>query len=199
MSTEIIFIAGSSIAGAISAALLEKLARSKTDEKKIPNINKPYNTTRAELTSLHFEKTLVSESITRIYEAFQQNQIDRAERDRLLLQYRQQLDSLNQKIAHLQPITDYTDLLELRKNLLSLVEQKIHSLDEKIAEISMGHGIARSNVDQKAQKIISETLKAQAPSVEHLPFKKEESSIEQLQNEIMQALERLEQVESDNN
>jgi hypothetical protein len=53
-------------------------------------------------------------------------------------------------------------------------------------------------VDAKVQKIIAEATKVQAPViVEQKPFKAEEKSIEQLQGEIMKALQRLEQVEID--
>jgi len=47
------------------------------------------------------------------------------------------------------------------------------------------------------QKIIAETSKVQAAPVDQKPFKAEEKSIDQLQKEIMQALQRLEQVEID--
>jgi SOS response regulatory protein OraA/RecX len=191
MSAEIALIAGSSVAGAISAAFIERLSRSKRDKKQ----PRSSGAARAELLSLLFEKNLAAEAITRVYEASQEGRIDRLERDRLLLKYKQQLDSLNQKITHLQPVADFADVTELRNNLVSLLENKISMLDRKILE--MKSGVSHDIVDEKVQKIIAETSKIQAAPVEQKPFKAEEKSVDQLQKEIMQALQRLEQVEID--
>lgn len=201
MSTEVIFIVGSSMAGAISFALLNRLSPTKTKKKEVKDskVRKSYDATKSELASVLFEKSLLSEAITRVYKAFQQNQIDRLERDRLILQYKPQLDFLNQRIANLQPITHYADLLELRKSLLSLIEYKINAINERIEEITKELRIVPNEVvsDQNIDQIISESLKIQPPTIEQLSFKKEENSIEQLQTEIIKALEQLEQVELD--
>ena len=203
MSAELALIAGSSIAGAISAAVIEKLSKSRTGtkgKKPVAAADKPVTAARSELVSLLFEKGLASEAITRVYEASQEGRIDRLERDRLLVKYKQQLDSLNHRIAALKPVADMADLTELRNNLVSLLEDKISALDQKLLQMSKP-GSAQSDteaVDAKVQKIIAETAKVQAPViVEQKPFKAEEKSIEQLQGEIMQALQRLEQVEID--
>lgn len=194
MSAEFALIAGSSVAGAISAAFIEKLSRARANEKK-PQARST-SAARAELVSLLFEKSLASEAITRVYEASQENKIDRLERDRLLLKYKQQLDSLNLKIAQLQPVADYADLSELRNNLVSLLEDRISSLDQRLLQMSKSDA-SPADLDSKVQKIIAETTKVQAAQVDHKPFKAEEKSIEQLQSEIVQALQRLEQVEID--
>jgi hypothetical protein len=196
MSAEFAIIAGTSVAGAVSAAVIEKLSRAKAGSKRKKAQARSVTTARAELLSLFFEKTLSSEAITRVYEAAQEGRIDRLERDRLLLKYKQQLDSLNQKIAHTQPLADYADMSELRNNLASLLEERISALDRKLLEMSKA-GISRDSVDERVQKIIAETSRVQAPVVDQKPFKSEEKSIEQMQNEIVQALERLEQVEID--
>ena len=62
-------IAASTLAGAISAAvILTRISRSKTLlKKKHERLIKPFSTTKAELQSLLFEKSLLSESITRVY------------------------------------------------------------------------------------------------------------------------------------
>ena len=191
MSAEIAIIAGTSVAGAISAAFIERLSRSKGGKKQ----PKSTGAARAELLSLLFEKNLASEAITRVYEASQEGRIDRLERDRLLLKYKQQLDSLNLRITGLQPVADMADLTELRNNLVSLLENKISALDQKI--LDMRSGVTHDAVDARVQKIIAEAAKVQSAPVEQKPFKAEEKSIDQLQKEIMQALQRLEQVEID--
>jgi hypothetical protein len=193
MSAEIAIIAGSSLVGAISAAFFERFAKVRTGDKKQPSST---SSARAELLSLVFEKNLASEAITRVYEASQENKIDQLDRDRLLLKYKQKLDSLNQRIIHLRPAADYADLSELRNNLASLLENKISALDQRLLEIKSG--AFDDSIDKRVQGIIAETTaKVQSPQVDHSTFRGDEKSIDQLQKEIVQALERLEQVEID--
>jgi hypothetical protein len=196
MSVEIAVIAGSSVAGVISAAVLEKLkSRSSTSPELI---QKPTaSSIRTELVSLLFEKTLASEAITRVYEAAQQGRIDRLERDRLLLKYKQQLDSLNNKIQELQPAADYIEIAEMRNNLTKIIEDRIAALDQKLQQLSKSGATFNIDLDPQVQKIIAETRNVQQPAPVEQKQKSDEKTIEQLQNEIVQALERLEQVEID--
>jgi hypothetical protein len=215
MVEEIIMIAGSTVAGAVSAAVIDRMASAKasskniTEEKLALKMRTPA-LVKAEISSLDFEKSLVSEGITRVYEAFQQGKIDRLERDRLLIKYKQQLDSLNQRIASVKPLSDFSELLSTRNTLATLLEQRISSLDRRLAEIAAKSGIEYSEelknqaisnstggngnsakTDVETRKEREESKKAaQEPGVE-------EKKIDQLQKEIMQALVRLEQVEID--
>jgi hypothetical protein len=198
MSTEIALIAGSSIAGAISAAFIDKLLRARSNNKKHPRSSSPSPELRAELLSLLFEKKLAAEAVTRVYEAAQDGRIDRLERDKLLLKYKQQLDSLNQKVAYLQPMADFSDLRELRNNLVSFLEDRISALDKKLLEFSKSSPHSQDAIDAKANNILAETSKVQSVTpIEQKMFRADEKSIEQLQKEIVQALHHLEQVEID--
>jgi hypothetical protein len=198
MSTEIALIAGSSIAGAISAAFIDTLLRVRSNNKKHARSSSPRTDIRAELLSLMFEKNLTAEAITRVYEAAQDGRIDRLERDKLLLKYKQQLDSLNQKVAYLQPVADFSDLRELRNNLVSFLENRISALDKRLLELSKSSPPSQDAIDAKTNNVLAETSKMQSVTpVEQKMFKADEKSIEQLQKEIVQALQHLEQVEID--
>jgi hypothetical protein len=195
MSGELAVIAGSSVAGAISAALLDRAAARAKKPKKEQQ-QQPQRTAsdaKAELASLVFEKTLAAEAITRVYEAAQDGRIDRLERDRLLVKYKHDLDALNERIATTKPVAEYSDLADMRNNLASLLEDRISALDRKLAEMSKAGAapvvIERVQVMPIPDKIRDDSEKKQ--------FKAEEKSIEQLQKEIVQALTRLEQVELD--
>jgi len=186
---ELAVIAGSSAVGAISAAIMAKMSTLKAKAAKEP---RSLNATRVELASLLFEKTLAAEAITRVYEAAQDGRVDRLERDRLLLKYKRDLDSLNERIATLQPVADYADLKEVRNNLASLIEGRISAIDAKLAEMSKS---VRPIVVERVQ--VMPTPEKKVDDGEKKQLRAEEKSIEQLQGEIMQALERLEQVELD--
>ena len=196
MSVEIALIAGSSVAGAISAAVLERL-KSRSGNSPAP-IQKPTaSSIRTELVSLLFEKTLASEAITRVYEAAQHGRIDRLERDRLVLKYKQQLDTLNGKIQELQPAADYIEIAEMRNGLAKIIEDRISALDQKLLQLSKSGRTFDIALDPQVQKIIAETKTVQKAAPAEQKEKSDEKTIEQLQNEIVQALERLEQVEID--
>ncbi|MCY1154053.1 MAG: hypothetical protein MOP50_533 [Nitrososphaera sp.] len=198
MSAEIALIAGSSIAGVISAVFLDKLFRFRSNNKKPARPSSSSASIRAELLSLLFEKNLTAEAITRVYEAAQDGRIDRLERDKLLLKYKQQLDSLNQKVAYLQPVSDFSDLKELRNNLVSFLEDRISALDKKLLDLSKSSPPSQDDIDTNAKKILAETSKVQSVTpIEQKMFKGDEQSIKQLQKEIVQALQHLEQVEID--
>ena len=147
-------IAASTLAGAISAAvILTRISRSKTSlRKKHERLIKPFSTTKAELQSLLFEKSLLSQSITRVYEASYEGKIDSIERDRLLLKYKQQLDSYDKKIADLQSVVDITELVDMRNGLVSLLEGRITAIDQKLMEISNKYGISKSDIIDSSPK-----------------------------------------------
>ena len=160
MSVEIALIAGSSVAGAISAAVLERL-KSRSGNSPAP-IQKPTaSSIRTELVSLLFEKTLASEAITRVYEAAQHGRIDRLERDRLVLKYKQQLDTLNGKIQELQPAADYIEIAEMRNGLAKIIEDRISALDQKLLQLSKSGRTFDIALDPQVQKIIAETKTVQ--------------------------------------
>jgi hypothetical protein len=195
MSVEIALIAGSSVAGVISAAFLERMNRARSAGVK--PLQKPStNAVRTELVSSLFEKTLASEAITRVYEAAQAGRIDRLERDRLLVRYKDQFNSLNLKISQLQPAADFADISELRNSLAGILEERIGAIDRKLQELSKSAISSDTTLDSRVQKIIAETSKPSTPVVTGKTHS-EEKSIEQLQNEIVEALDRLEQVEMD--
>jgi hypothetical protein len=144
---EILLIAAFVLAGAISGVvILNRISRSKTSLKKKGRFIKPYSTTKEELQSLQFEKSLISQSITRVYEASYEGKIDLIERDRLLLKYKQQLDSYDKKIGDLQSLVDISELADMRNGLVSLLEGRITAIDHKLAEISTKYGISTSDI-----------------------------------------------------
>ena len=147
MFEEILLIAAFILLGAISGAIiLNRISKSKTSLKKKDHFIKPFSTTKEELQSLQFERSLISQSITRVYEASYEGKIDLIERDRLLLKYKQQLDSYNKKIEDLQSLVDISELGDMRNGLVSLLEGKITAIDRKLTEISNKYGISTSDI-----------------------------------------------------
>ena len=148
---EIVLIMGSSLAGALSVAVFNRLynnrriRNSHLKKQQQEHFVKPLNTAKQELQSLQFEKNLVSEAITRVYEAMQEKKIDVIERDRLLTKYKRQLNSYNERIAELQSTIDLKEIGEVRNNLVSLLEERIKGIDRRLDELSYKTGIPSSS------------------------------------------------------
>ena len=165
-------IAASTLAGVISAAvILTRISRSKTSSSSLKKrqdlLIKPFSTTKAELQSLLFEKSLLSQSITRVYEASNEGKIDSIERDRLLLKYKQQLASYNKKITDLQSVVDITELVDMRNGLVSLLEGRITAIDQKLAEISNKYGISPSDIIDSSLKSDRQAIVGKKPEEEN--------------------------------
>jgi hypothetical protein len=96
-------------------------------------------------------------------------------------------------------VADFSDLKELRNNLVSFLEDRISALDKKLLELSKSNPPSQDDIDANAKKILAETSNMQqsATPIEQKMFKADEQSIEQLHKEIVQALQHLEQVEID--
>jgi hypothetical protein len=202
---EIAVLVGSIIAGAISGAAVVHIV-SKVNSSSLKSqrqVVKPFDNAKAELQSLQFEKRLVGEAITRVYEAVQEGKVDSVERDRLLVRYKQQLDSYNEKIGELQSAVDFTDLYEMRNDITGLLERRITAIDQKLGELSKKYGMERREPIKIKQQRFIEKGEEKGGGVESLAEvealveegKSEGKNIDELQKEIIEALHRLDQVE----
>lgn len=114
----------------------------KEEDEEINQITKPnvikknFQLLDDEIKIYKFEKDLVSRAIENILDASKNKTIDPFEKDRLLLKYNDQLKKLNKNMEKLQSEIDITKLLDLRHDLVSLIENKISDIDEKINEIN---------------------------------------------------------------
>jgi hypothetical protein len=205
---EIAVLAGSIIAGAISGAAVVRIVSkvNSSSLKKQRHVLKPFDNAKAELRSLQFEKSLVGEAVTRVYEAVQEGRVDSVERDRLLVRYKEQLDSYNEKIAELQSAVDFADLYEMRNDIAGLLERRITAIDQKLGELSEKYGMERPDpIKIQQQRFIEkeEEKRGGGGGVESVAEvealveegKSEGKSIDELQKEIIEALYRLDQVE----
>lgn len=206
MFEEIAVLAGSIIAGAISGAAVVRIVSkvNSSSLKKQRHVVKPFDNAKAELRSLQFEKSLVGEAVTRVYEAVQEGRVDSVERDRLLVRYKEQLDSYNEKIAELQSAVDFADLYEMRNDIAGLLERRITAIDQKLGELSEKYGMElRDPIKIQQQRFIEKEEEKGEGGVESVAEvealieegKSEGKSIDELQKEIIEALYRLDQVE----
>lgn len=205
MIEEILVLVCFSLSGAILALTLWKHSDSKFDLRKPrrTQVLKPLNATRSEIEALQFEKSILSHSIIHICEAVQNGKINAIERDRLLLKYKSQLDTFNKKIGELQLSIDLTELSEMRTQLVCLLEERITSIEARLTEISKKCGIPIGSLVH-ARKRKYTTLESHGDLDSEIGEKKreakreaglvsvEDKNIQEVQQEIMQALTSLE-------
>ena len=163
MSTEIALVTRSSFAGAISAVFIDNLLRIRSNNKKHARPSSSSTDIRAELLSLLLEEAS-DEAITyRVCVKTAPDGYDRQVRaGKLLLKYKQQLDSLNQKVAYLQPVADFSDVRELRTNLVSFLEDRISVIDKKLLELLNPVHLLKTLLTPKANHILVEASKVPA-------------------------------------
>jgi hypothetical protein len=78
----------------------------------------------------------MGDKIKRVYEAKNEGVIDSYDLDRLVLSCRKQLRTQNLRIHELEEISNYSEILKLRSELVGILETRISNIDTKLRELS---------------------------------------------------------------
>jgi len=156
---------------------------------------------------LKLEREIIGTALTTIYESEVQGIITRDERDRLLDKYSSDLKTLESRISEHQRIVDTFDLESARNELLGSFREKLSEIDKKLADLRSGVTAMPSPASEiKSDQVVTPHEPVQAaPRPE---FKaagtglrdakiKTEKKIEAIREEVLKAMERLEQIESE--
>jgi hypothetical protein len=172
-------------------------------------INEPdASRSREILKVLKLEREIIGTALTTIYESEVQEIITRDERDRLLDKYSSDLKALESRIADNQRIVDTFDLESARKELLLSFREKLTEIDKKLADLRSGpmptqslNPEIKSNHEavtpiETAQTTPQLDLKTTGSGLRDAKIKTEKK-IEAIREEVLKAMERLEQIESE--
>jgi len=152
------------------------------------------------LESLKIENEIIKEGIAKLYEAFRADKISKLEYDRLIVKYSEELRICNERMKELQPIIDIFELKELRNGLVSLIENRIKNIDEKLEKLSSTPIVKSSGIRTGGIDSISEELRHVNPdTIKSHNFgdqvlqtaSREQIRIERLQKEVLDALSKL--------
>jgi hypothetical protein len=152
------------------------------------------------LESLKIENDIIKEGIAKIYEAFNDDKISKLEYDRLMVKYTDDLRICDERIKELQPIIDIFELKDLRNGLVTLIENRIKNIDEKLDKLSSttimkSHGMRTSGIDpisKGSPHVEPDAIKSQKFGVQILQSATlEQIRIERLQKEVLAALSKL--------
>lgn len=151
---------------------------------------------RREMKTLLLEKELLAGAITRLFEAEADNKITKTEREQLVVKYREQLKSIEQKLGNVETYIEVGELEGLRDELVNLFESKIGNIENRLQD-------SRVRLEQLRGPLvpIESALEPEKPVERKVekPKPKEESEsdrkVRELRDEVLEALARLEQID----
>lgn len=163
-----------------------------------------YEKIKNELKILNVEREILSESLTRIYEAAAEGRITEEEKVKLLAKYEGQISKLNDTIEHNQRIVTLYELEETRVELVKMFTEKFMEINNKIEEVRKKLGLTpkefiEHKIIPKPTTTTTTTTKEAKTSVQTekpQPRKsKADEELEKLKEELQKELEKLEQIE----
>jgi len=120
-----------------------------------------------QINSLQVEKDILTKTISRLYE--NDSDLNKIQRDRLLLRYQHQLGVIIARIQKLETVSKHPDLGPLGEGLITLMDQKLSQLDQRLYELTSKIQIAeeqKENPVKKQAKITSKTTQSTKPVFE---------------------------------
>jgi hypothetical protein len=159
---------------------------------------------RLRLASL--ERDIIGDALTKIYEAETRGQINETEKNQLLQRYKTDLKRVDGEIDTHSRTVDLYQLESAKEELLKSFHEKMLEIDLKINQISPSftltpqEKIVETTPQPKAepaQPIQSTTLPVKERPMKEKPKNKAEERLESIREEVLKAMERLEQIETE--
>ena len=164
---ELVLVLGS-VAGACTAVAIDKIPKRKND-KFVLRANPII---KNQIQSFKIEKDILTKTIARLY--LNESEFSKIQRDKLLLRYQNQLGLVIAKIEKLEAASKHPDIGPLGDGLITLMDQKLSQLDQRLHEIS-SKIIVGSITPQIKQEPIKEVT-VEKPEMKKIETKFESSS-----------------------
>ena len=158
----------SSLAGVATAAAVRKAPRNKPQLLSIGASSH----IKSQINSLKIEKDILTKTISRLYQT--DSDFSKIKRDKLLLKYQHQLGIILAKLEKLEDASKHPDLGPVGDGLITLMDQKLSKLDDRLYELSSKITSANSPIPEIKREKISEISKPeskQEPEIEIKPKK----------------------------
>jgi Na+-transporting NADH:ubiquinone oxidoreductase subunit NqrC len=166
------------------------------------------NQAREALKILKLERQILGSAVTTIYESQTNGVISEAERDRMLEKYKVDLKRLEKAIDENQRVVDLYDLEVEKEELTKSYREKLAEIEARLKDLKTGGSTRTQNPVQQeraAEKKGNSNEGGRSQSSQEQPAKQEEEEqisdsekrIEQIREEILKAMDRLEQIEAE--
>ena len=139
----------SSLAGVATAAAVRKIPKNKNQLLSLGASSHIKN----QINTLKIEKDILTKTISRLYQ--NDSEFSKIQKDKLLLKYQHQLGIILAKIEKLEQASNHPDLGPVGDGLITLMDQKLSKLDDRLYEISSKMTNAKtqeSKVQEKESK-----------------------------------------------
>ncbi len=120
----------SSLAGVATAAAVHKMPR---DKNQLLSLGASSHI-KSQISSLKIEKDILTKTISRLYQA--ESEFSKIQKDKLLLKYQHQLGIVLAKLEKLEQTSHHPDLGPVGDGLITLMDQKLSKLDDRLYELS---------------------------------------------------------------
>lgn len=157
---------------------------------------------REELRVLTLEREILGGALTTIYESETKGILTEKERDQLLGKYKADLKRLEENIGQRQRIVDLYGLETAREDLLKSFREKLDEINAKIEGLRPGSPSSPPTAPEKSGNTAArKSTETAAPEKEKAAREetksKAEKRIEAIREEVLKAMERLEQIEAE--
>lgn len=152
----------SSLAGACTAAAVKKFPKGKHTISTLgANVH-----IKNQINSLKLEKEILTKTIARLYQ--HESELSKTQRDRLLLKYQHQLGVVLAKIEKLEEASKHPDLGPLGEGLVTLMDQKLSTLDKRLYELSSKINLANTQTFgiKYEQQVSEKKMKESEPKLQ---------------------------------
>ncbi len=174
-------------------------------------------TSRREMRTILLERDLLSSALTKVYEAENEGKITREEREMIAKRYSSQIHDLETKLRDKELVVEVGELESLRDELVTLFREKIQNIESRLDQAkerlptvprqeNKGLEASMTAVGARAKQAPSVVTaqSAQGESLERVVERKTpkrddtegERRVKAIRDEVMEALERLEQIDS---
>jgi chromosome segregation ATPase len=171
------------------------------------------NRAREALKVLKLERQILGSALTTIYESQTRGVISETERDRLLEKYKVDLKRLEKEIEENQQVVDLYDSEVEREEVIKNYRAKLAEIDARLKDLRSGTYSSPQNPVQRTREQTGQATEKtgtggegrngqssqnqQAKQKEEQQITDAEKRIEKIREEILHAMDRLEQIEAE--
>ena len=137
----------SSLAGVATAAVIRKAPKNKT---QLLSIGASAHI-KSQINSLKIEKDILTKTISRLYQA--DSEFSKIQRDKLLIKYQHQLGVILAKLEKLEDASKHPDLGPVGDGLITLMDQKLSKLDDRLYELSSKISSANVSIPETKKEV----------------------------------------------
>jgi hypothetical protein len=164
----------SSLAGVATAAAVRRMPK---DKNQLLSLGASSHI-KSQISSLKIEKDILTKTISRLYQA--DSEFSKIQKDKLLLKYQHQLGIILAKLEKLEQASNHPDLGPVGDGLITLMDQKLSKLDDRLYELSSKMQSAKVETQKNKEAEVKQESKQKHSKVFNFD-KPKESKVESVE------------------